>query len=363
MRDPAGAGELGAHRGLPATSGCRPPRPRPGWRASATTERSPEAGDAAPPAAVGRCAGQLDAGGGRERTDPRGVLPEVGRPRPGQLRGGGRAGDRRAARGARRRRRAAPTPPGGCARSSRLARRRRRARRRAGSPAHAITAAIEELQPGLVVVGSTHRGGFGRVMPGSTAERVIHGCAAPVAVVPHQHELPRGRRSQPIAAGFEPTDEGRAALRVAADLARATGAKLLATHGAGSQARRGPGARPAGQDDARPEPEREPPHARPARHAGRAHGRDRRARRRGWRPSPTCSTRSRSRGSRRPRTAPTCWSSARAPTGRCTASCSAASSHKLIATAAARSSCCRAALEELSLMGGAGRSASAGSAG
>ena len=32
-----------------------------------------------------------------------------------------------------------------------------------------------------------------------------------------------------IAAGFEPTDEGRAALRVAAALARATGAKLLAT--------------------------------------------------------------------------------------------------------------------------------------
>jgi nucleotide-binding universal stress UspA family protein len=97
-----------------------------------------------------------------------------------------------------------------------------------GSPARAITEVIEELRPGLVVVGSTHRGGIGRVMASSTAEKVIHGCAAPVAVVPHQHEMPSGG-VRLIAAGFEATDEGRTALRVAAALARATGAKLLAT--------------------------------------------------------------------------------------------------------------------------------------
>jgi nucleotide-binding universal stress UspA family protein len=97
-----------------------------------------------------------------------------------------------------------------------------------GSPARAITEVIEELRPGLVVVGSTHRGGVGRVMASSTAEKVIHGCAAPVAVVPHQHEMPSGG-VRLIAAGFEATDEGRTALRVAAALARATGAKLLAT--------------------------------------------------------------------------------------------------------------------------------------
>jgi nucleotide-binding universal stress UspA family protein len=97
-----------------------------------------------------------------------------------------------------------------------------------GSPARAITEVIEELRPGLVVVGSTHRGGIGRVMASSTAEKVIHGCAAPVAVVPHQHEMPSGG-VRLIAAGFEATDEGRTALRVAAALARATGARLLAT--------------------------------------------------------------------------------------------------------------------------------------
>jgi nucleotide-binding universal stress UspA family protein len=96
-----------------------------------------------------------------------------------------------------------------------------------GSPTRAIAAAVEELKPGLLVVGSTHRGGFGRIMPGSTAERLIHGSAAPVVVVPHQHEV-RAGGARTVAAGFENTDEGRTALRVAAGLARSLGAKLLA---------------------------------------------------------------------------------------------------------------------------------------
>jgi nucleotide-binding universal stress UspA family protein len=96
------------------------------------------------------------------------------------------------------------------------------------SPAHAITTAVEELQPGLVVIGSTRRGRLGRVLAGGTAERVIHGCAAPVAVTPHGHQMPSAGM-QTVGAAFQPTEEGRAALRVAADLARATGARLLAT--------------------------------------------------------------------------------------------------------------------------------------
>jgi len=96
-----------------------------------------------------------------------------------------------------------------------------------GSPAKVLEAAIEELRPRLVVVGSTHRGRLGRVLPGSTAERVIYGCSAPVAIVPHRHEMPQGG-VRAIGAGFVTTDEGRAALRSAADLARALGARLLA---------------------------------------------------------------------------------------------------------------------------------------
>jgi nucleotide-binding universal stress UspA family protein len=95
------------------------------------------------------------------------------------------------------------------------------------TPARGIAATIEELQPRLVVLGSSHRGRLGRVLPGSTAERVIHGAPCPVVVVPHGHAMPAGGLRS-VGAAFVPTDEGRTALRVAAQLARAAGARLLA---------------------------------------------------------------------------------------------------------------------------------------
>ena len=36
----------------------------------------------------------------------------------------------------------------------------------------------------LIVVGSTHRHRLGRVMPGSTGERLLHGAAFPIAIAP-----------------------------------------------------------------------------------------------------------------------------------------------------------------------------------
>src|SRR6185503_3981093 len=43
------------------------------------------------------------------------------------------------------------------------------------SPAHALHVLADESGAALVVVGSTHRGPVGRVLPGSTAERLLHG--------------------------------------------------------------------------------------------------------------------------------------------------------------------------------------------
>jgi len=95
------------------------------------------------------------------------------------------------------------------------------------TPARGLAGAIEELRPRLVVLGSTHRGRLGRVLPGSTAERLIHGAPCPVVVVPRGHAMPAaGLRS--IGAAFVPTDEGHTALRVAARLAKAAGARLIA---------------------------------------------------------------------------------------------------------------------------------------
>lgn len=93
------------------------------------------------------------------------------------------------------------------------------------SPARALQHIAEEAGASLVVVGSTRRGPIGRVLPGSTAERLLHGSPCPVAIVPHgyaahEHEL------RVIGVGYDGSEESEAALVSAADLARRVGAKL-----------------------------------------------------------------------------------------------------------------------------------------
>jgi nucleotide-binding universal stress UspA family protein len=90
---------------------------------------------------------------------------------------------------------------------------------------HALHAAAEELAAGLVVVGSTTRSAFGRVLPGSTAERLLHGAPCPVALAPSGYA---GAPVQTIAVGFVDTPEGHAALRAAHLLADRSGARLRA---------------------------------------------------------------------------------------------------------------------------------------
>jgi nucleotide-binding universal stress UspA family protein len=79
--------------------------------------------------------------------------------------------------------------------------------------------------PGLIVVGSTRRAGIGRVLPGSTGERLLHSAPCPVALAPH------GYRRAPlttIAVGFVDTPEGHAALAGAQLLAERAGARVRA---------------------------------------------------------------------------------------------------------------------------------------
>lgn len=75
----------------------------------------------------------------------------------------------------------------------------------------------------LIVVGSTHRHGLGRVVPGSTAERLLHGSACPIAIAPAGW---RGDAIRTIGAGFEDSPESRAALAAAETLARGSRASL-----------------------------------------------------------------------------------------------------------------------------------------
>jgi nucleotide-binding universal stress UspA family protein len=95
---------------------------------------------------------------------------------------------------------------------------------RGKSAPRALHEAAEAEGAGLLVVGSTERGAVGRVLPGSTAERLMHGAPCSIAVVPHGWEQ-RGRLD-PIAVAYAETDEGLEALRAAHALARKAGATL-----------------------------------------------------------------------------------------------------------------------------------------
>ena len=103
--------------------------------------------------------------------------------------------------------------------------RRRRCRSLPGtSAARALHEAAEELGAGLLVVGSSERGGVGRVVPGSTAQRLLHGAPCPIAVVPRSWRRGDGLRT--IGVGYVDTAEGHDALEGALALARRSGAKL-----------------------------------------------------------------------------------------------------------------------------------------
>lgn len=95
------------------------------------------------------------------------------------------------------------------------------------SPARALQELALELEADLIVIGSSHAGRLGRVLPGSTAERLLHGSARPVAVVPTGFRTARPNGSGIIACGWDGSPESDAALAAAEKLARDTSAALL----------------------------------------------------------------------------------------------------------------------------------------
>jgi nucleotide-binding universal stress UspA family protein len=94
------------------------------------------------------------------------------------------------------------------------------------SPARGLAELAEKEDAEAVVVGSTHRGVIGRVMSGSTAERLLHGTGCPVAVAPRGYRRHRPEPLRAVGAAFSDTPEGHEAVRVAADLAARAGLPL-----------------------------------------------------------------------------------------------------------------------------------------
>jgi nucleotide-binding universal stress UspA family protein len=94
------------------------------------------------------------------------------------------------------------------------------------SPAHGLHALAEREEAGLIVVGSTHTGRIGRVLPGSTAERLLHGSPCPVAVAPKGYAVQPDHEPRAIGCGYDGSQSSHVALDVARQLAKATGAQL-----------------------------------------------------------------------------------------------------------------------------------------
>lgn len=95
----------------------------------------------------------------------------------------------------------------------------------AKSGAHGLMELASDQGADLVVVGSSAHGAVGRVLVGSTGERLLHGSPCPVVVVPRDYSL-EGSHMQAIALGYDGGDEARAAVAPAVAFARAAGCDL-----------------------------------------------------------------------------------------------------------------------------------------
>jgi nucleotide-binding universal stress UspA family protein len=93
------------------------------------------------------------------------------------------------------------------------------------SPAQGLQLLAEELNPDIVVVGSSHRDRIGRVLAGNVALRLLNGLHRPVAVAPAGYAN-RTAALQSIGVGFDGSPESHAALQAAGDLALAADAKV-----------------------------------------------------------------------------------------------------------------------------------------
>lgn len=94
------------------------------------------------------------------------------------------------------------------------------------SAARGLTELAEEIKADLVVLGSTHRGPFARVFPGSVATRLLQGCPCAVAVAPRGHARRAHFGLGIVGVGYDGSAESEVALRSARQLAEQLGATV-----------------------------------------------------------------------------------------------------------------------------------------
>jgi nucleotide-binding universal stress UspA family protein len=95
------------------------------------------------------------------------------------------------------------------------------------SPARALHAAAEEPDVAAIVVGSSHRGPVGRVLPGGVAQRLLSGAPCPIVVAPAGFVARQPLGLGTIGIGFDGSADSTSALEMAAGLARVNDGPLL----------------------------------------------------------------------------------------------------------------------------------------
>ena len=95
----------------------------------------------------------------------------------------------------------------------------------ASSPAAGLQAVCDAEGAGLVTVGPGHRGPIGRVLAGTTAERLLSGAPCPVALAPRGYAEAVDSFER-VVAGYDGSEESGLALQVAAELASLAGVRL-----------------------------------------------------------------------------------------------------------------------------------------
>jgi nucleotide-binding universal stress UspA family protein len=94
------------------------------------------------------------------------------------------------------------------------------------SAARALDRAAERDQAAMIVVGSTHTSRRGRVLPGATGERLLHGSPCAVAVVPDGYRTQDAEPIRRIGLAYDGSPEADLALAAAVELARVFHAAL-----------------------------------------------------------------------------------------------------------------------------------------
>ena len=95
-------------------------------------------------------------------------------------------------------------------------------------PADALRDIARSEDAGMIVVGSTHRGPVGRILPGSVGRRLAHETKLPIAIAPREYARNAPQALATIAVAYDGSEPAQGALRLAAGLASEAGTKLLA---------------------------------------------------------------------------------------------------------------------------------------